>query len=247
MSSLTLSSNPLPELWRNLHSRLRFKFILPRKRAAVLEGVKLDISTLSPLMKNIILTGRYESQERHLAAQALTKQDVVLELGGAIGFIGLYCRKVLGVKHVTSVEANPQTLQLLRRNYALNGLTPDVIHAAAAGENGELDLDIGGEFWENTLTGSSSNTVRVPAMSLASLIQQMPESPTALICDIEGAEQYLDFTHLPASVTKIIIELHPGMIGEEQTAKVQQQFASLGFVLKQSSENTVLLTRSDKR
>ena len=103
----------------------------------------------------------------------------------------------------------------------------------------------------NTPSGTSrvtsSNTVRVPAMSLASLIQQMPESPTALICDIEGAEQYLDFTHLPASVTKIIIELHPGMIGEEQTAKVQQQFASLGFVLKQSSENTVLLTRSDKR
>jgi FkbM family methyltransferase len=242
-----LSSNPLLDLWRNLHSRLRFKFILPRVRTAVLEGVKLDVSALSPLMKNIICTGRYESQERQLAKQALTRNDIVLELGGAIGFIGLYCRKVIGVKHVTSVEANPHTLQLLRRNYALNGLTPSVIHAAAAAENGELDLNIGGEFWENTLTGTSSDTVRVPALSLASLIKQMPETPTALICDIEGAEQYLDFTQLPARVTTIIMELHPGMIGEKQTAMVRQQLESLGFVLEQSSENTVLLTRRERR
>lgn len=244
MSSLALPSNPLLELWRNLHSRLRFKFILPRKREASLEGVRLDISTLSPLMKNIILTGRYESQERQLARQALTKDDVVLELGGAIGFIGLYCRKVIGVKHITSVEANPHTLKLLRRNYELNGLTPSVIHAAAAAEDGELDLSIGGEFWENTLTCTSSSTVRVPSQSLSSLIKQMPAAPTALICDIEGAEQYLDFTQLPASVRKIIMELHPGMIGEEATQRVMDKLASLGFSNVKRHEETWLFARA---
>ena len=243
MSTLTLPSNPLLERWRNLHSRRRFKFILPRKRMAVLEGVRLDISTLSSLMKNIILTGRYESQERRLAAQTLCKDDVVLELGGAIGFIGLYCRRVLGVKHVTSVEANPQTLGLLRRNYELNGLKPDVIHAAAAAHDGELDLNIGGEFWENTLTGTSTNTVRVPAKSLASIIQQMPAAPTVLICDIEGAEQYLDFDQLPASVTKIIIELHPGMIGQGTTDQIVRRFEGLGFRRIAESDGTHCFTR----
>ena len=246
MSSLALPSNPLLELWRNLHSRLRFKFILPRKREASLEGVRLDISTLSPLMKNIILTGRYESQERQLALRSLTKDDIVLELGGAIGFIGLYCRKIIGVKHITSVEANPHTLKLLRRNYELNGLTPSVIHAATAAEDGELDLNIGGEFWENTLTGTSSKTVRVPARSLGSLIQQMPESPTALVCDIEGAEQYLEFTRLPGTVTKIIIELHPGMIGEAATQRVVDKLASLGFRCEAKSEETQLFRRASR-
>ena len=241
MSTLTLPSRPLFERWNRFQSRLRFKYILPRVRMGRLAGIKLDLAGLSPLMKNIILTGRYEAQERKLAAMALKQDDVVLELGGAIGFIGLYCRKVLGVKHVTSVEANPATLRILRRNYQLNGLTPHVIHAAAAGEDGELDLNIGGEFWENTLTGSSTDTVRVPSLSLDSLVRQMPHAPTVLICDIEGAEQYLDFRQLPPSVTRIIIELHPSMIGQDRVDAILRDLAQLGFTDRRTEDGTSLL------
>lgn len=229
MSAIALPSPSLLDSWNRFWTKVRFKFVLPHRRLAKLEGVKLHIASLSPLMKNVILTGRYEFQERRLASMFLSTGDVVLELGGAIGFIGLYCRKVLGVKHVTSVEANPGTLEMLRSNYALNGLKPDVIHAAAASEDGHLELNIGGEFWENTLTGTSDRKVRVPALSLASLIKKMPESPTTLICDIEGAEQYLDFNQLPESVDKIIMELHPGMIGEEATQALLGRLSACGF------------------
>ncbi|CAN5861496.1 FkbM family methyltransferase [soil metagenome] len=229
MSTIALSSNPLLELWRRLRLRIRFKFVLPRVRTGVLEGIKLDISALSPFMKNIILTGRYESQERRLTAHAMTKDDVVLELGGAIGFIGLYCLKVLGVKHVTSVEANPHTLQQLRRNYELNGMKPHVIHAAAAAEDGELDLNIGGEFWENTVTATSGKTLRVPVRSLRSLVQMMHQPPTTLVCDIEGAEVYLNFHELPDCMTKIIIELHPASVGNSAIGEVLAKLAACGF------------------
>ena len=244
MSTLALPSSPLLKLWRDLHSRFRFKFLLPTIRTAKLEGIKLDISTLSPLMKNYILTGRYEVQERRLASKALNKNDVVLELGGAIGFIGLYCRKVLGVKHVTSVEANPSTLEILRRNYERNGLTPHVIHAAAASEDGELDLNIGGEFWENSLvTKHDGKTVTVPALSLGSIIKIMPESPTTLVCDIEGAEQYLDFTQLPTTVKTIIIELHPEIIGQERVDEILTKFDSMEFKISAQEAGTWLLER----
>jgi len=243
MSTLALPSRSPLDHWNHFLSRFRFKFVLPRVRIAKLAGVKLDVAALSPRMKNIILTGRYEYQERRLATKALSKNDVVLELGGAIGFIGLYCRKTLGIKHVTSIEANPSTLKMLRRNYELNGLKPHVIHAAAAGQDGELDLNIGGEFWENTLTGTSAHTVRVPARSLASLVKLMPEEPTALICDIEGAEQYLDFNQLPASVTKIIIELHPDMIGQERVDEILHNLSRLGFHRIMTEDGTSLLQR----
>jgi hypothetical protein len=87
-----------------------------------------------------------EVQERLLAQRHLTRDDVVLELGGAIGFIGLFCRKVIGVRHHLSVEANPGTLEELKRNYALNGLKPNVIQATAAAQDGVLELDVGGVF-----------------------------------------------------------------------------------------------------
>lgn len=229
---------------RDFPARFRFKFILPWFRTAVIDGIKLDISTLSSVMKNNLLHGRYELQERHLAAQALGQDDVVLELGGAIGFIGLFCRKLLVVRHVTSVEANPATLKLLQRNYAFNHLVPNFIHAAAAAEDGEMDLCVEGEFWENTLTETTGHTVRVPTRSLGSLVAAMPHSPTALICDIEGAEQYLDFSQLPLSVTKIIMEVHPTMIGQATVDLTLERLRALGFRERTWLQDVVWLERN---
>lgn len=246
MNTDTLPVNRLAALWQNWRSRLLFKFILPRVQRATLEGVKLDISALSPLMKNNIRTGRYEVQERRLAHCVLTGEDVVLELGAAIGFIGLFCRKVIGVKYHLGVEANPKTLKQLRCNYALNHLEPNVIHAAAAAEDGEITLNIDGEFWENSVVNthpSSSSAITVPARSLQSLVAKMPHPPTTLICDIEGAEQYLDFSQLPPSVDKIIIELHPDLIGRDRVDEILCQLTMLGFQISAETAGTWLLKK----
>jgi FkbM family methyltransferase len=232
-------------LLSHLWSRVLFKFILPRLHYAQIQGIKLDVSGLSSFMKNHIRTGRYEVQERLLAQRCLTKDDVILELGGAIGFIGLFCRQVIGVRTHLSVEANPHTLGWLKRNYALNGLQPLVIHAAAADQDGTLELDAGGEFWENSLVSAKSarQTVTVPARGLRHLIDAMPLPPTALICDIEGAEAYLDFQVLPRSVTKIIIELHPSVSGEATVTRLLNEFTQLGFAASAREGDTWLLTR----
>ncbi|MCX6855274.1 MAG: hypothetical protein NTV80_10245 [Verrucomicrobia bacterium] len=222
-----------PSFIQDFLTRWHFKFTLPAKKRATLHGVKLDISSLSPLMKNHILQDRYEFQERRLVQQCLTKDDVILELGGAIGFIGLFCRKVIGVKH------------LLRRNYALNQIEPQVTHAAASSEDGEISLNIGGEFWENSIVTANDTAMQitVPALSLRSIVKQMLASPTALICDIEGAETHLDFSQLPKTVTRIIIELHPSIVGEASNRQVIDQIHALGFSTKSVEENTRLFVR----
>ena len=83
----------------------------------------------------------------------------------------------------------------------------------------------------------------MPAFSLRSLVAKMPESPTALVCDIEGAEQYIDFTQLPASVSKIIIELHPEMIGQEPVDQILKALAAMGFAETAREAGTWLLTK----
>lgn len=234
-----------PSLIQDFLTRWHFKFTLPAKKRATLHGVHLDISALSPLMKNHILQGRYEFQECRLVQRCIKKEDVVLELGGAIGFIGLFCRKVIGVRHHLTVEPNPNTLAMLQRNYAINHIPPQVVWAAAAAEDGEIELNVSGEFWENSIIAADESACQttVPSLSLSSIVQSMPASPTALICDIEGAETCLDFSQLPKSVTRIIIELHPSIVGEDANQRVIDQLHAVGFKTEGVEENTCLFTR----
>jgi len=232
-------------LWSEFRTRWRFKFTLPRIRTTELAGVQLDVSTLSPVMKNLLLQGRYEVQERWLARRYLQPDDAVLEVGGAIGFIGLFCQSQIGIRQYTTVEANPATVALLRRNYALNGRTPQVWNLALAGEDGEITLNVGNEFWENSVVAGAGagRSVRVPAATLASLVRRLDYAPTALIIDIEGAEQFIDFQQLPASVKKLIIELHPAVIGAATTYRIVTDLVSLGFRMEQEIGGTFFFLR----
>ena len=232
-------------VWDDFRTRWKFKFTLPKIRELTLEGVKLDVSALSPLMKNNLLLGRYEVQERILAQAFLTRDDTVLEVGGAIGFIGLFCQTRLGITRYTTVEANPNTVELLKKNYALNGRTPVVWNLALAAEDGEVTLNIGTEFWENSLvTGAQSGrSVKIPAASLATLVRRLDYAPTALIVDIEGAEQFVDFKQTPASVKKIIMELHPAFIGHAKTYRIVADLVNLGFRVEREEAGTFLFLR----
>ena len=234
------------QLWNDFRTRWKFKFSLPRVQTLTLEGVKLDVSTLSSVMKNNLLLGRYEVQERTLAQQFLTRDDAVLEVGGAIGFIGLFCQTRLGITRYTTVEANPNTVQLLRKNYALNDRTPAVWNLALAAEDGEVSLNIGNEFWENSLVAgaNSGRSVSIPAASLASLVRRLDYAPTALIIDIEGAEQFVDFRQVPPSVKKIIIELHPNFIGYATTYRIITELVNLGFHVEREEGGTFLFLRA---
>jgi FkbM family methyltransferase len=247
-TDLVSGANPFEwfvERWRDFVVRLRFKFVIPRVRCATIEGIKLDVSTLSPLMKNNIVVGRYEVQERKLAQRYLKEDDRVLELGGALGFIGLYCYKHLGIRTYATVEANPKTVELLKHNYALNGVPPRVIHAAAAREDGWLELDVGCDFWSNSVVtrSDSATMVKVPALGLGSILAMLGFSPTALVVDIEGAEALLDYSMLPASVTRIIVELHPAIIGEAEVLRINAELATLGFQLREEEDGTHLFIR----
>lgn len=232
-------------LWHDFSIRWRFKFELPKLKEVTLEGVKLDVSTLSPLMKNNLLEGRYEVQERLLASKCLQPSDRVLEVGGAIGFIGLFCQTRLGIQQYTTVEANPNTAEILKRSYALNGRTPVLWNVALAAQDGKVTLNIGNEFWENSLVagGGSGKSVEVPAHSLSTLVARLGYEPTTLIIDIEGAEKFVDFRQVPASVKKIIIELHPAFIGFPATYQIIGELLQLGFRVEEETGGTYLFLR----
>jgi FkbM family methyltransferase len=236
----------LTSLYQSLRARWRFKVVLPNTTLVFINGIRLDVQDLPSMMKNHIMEGRYEFQERRMVDAQLSVTDRVLELGGAIGYISLHCRCNLGIHYYTSVEPNPNTLAMMERNHKLNHIEARYIHAAAADRDGSMQLDISGDFWCNSLIRSSTggSTITVPTLSLASILKRLDYTPTVLIADIEGAEQYIDFSALPAATRKIIIELHPDVIGQDKVDHIKSRLALLGFNLIYTDAGTSLFTRA---
>ncbi len=235
-------------LWQEFLVRYRFKYVLPRIKEVTLEGLRFDVSTLSPKIRNRLLSGAYEANEKKMCLDFLNSKDSVLEIGGAIGFIGLLCQKIIGIKNYCCVEANPRTYETLKRNYELNGVAPRVWNIALAHADGEVDLEVGSDFWENSIcyqnnTSRGIKTVKVPAGTMQSLLNLAGHKVNALIIDIEGAEQFIDFNRVPEEVNKIIIELHPNVIGQEVTYNIVATLISMGFRVAREENDTFVFLR----
>ncbi|HVK58959.1 MAG TPA: FkbM family methyltransferase [Candidatus Kapabacteria bacterium] len=235
-------------LYQEFQLRYRFKYVLPKIQEITLEGLRFDVSGLSTKIRNRLLSGAYEAHEKKMCFDYLTPDDSVLEIGGAIGFIGLICQKKLGLKKYACFEANPKTYEILKRNYELNGVQPRVWNMALANADGHVDLEIGSDFWENSICYDTTakngvKTVRVPAGTLDTLLGMAGEKVNTLIIDIEGAEQFIDFRRIPEEISKIIIELHPGVMGQELMYNIVATLIGLGFRVAREECDTFVFLR----
>lgn len=211
-------------------------------------GVTLQLDCLPEGMQNVLLSGGYEKAEISILPALVSPSDEVLEIGGAIGFLGLYCRKIIKVKSLTSVEPNPNTLSYLRRNYELNGLSPAVIEAAVAAADGPVSFHTSDMFWADSLvasqTGNGSKTITVQGLTFQSLAQRLDSKFNTLIIDIEGAEQFLPMDSIPDQVKKVLIEIHPEIIGFRSAYHVLETLIRAGFQVHGQHHYSWALIRS---
>jgi FkbM family methyltransferase len=235
--------------WQEFAVRYRFKYVLPHITETTLDGIRLDLSKLSLKVRNRILMGIYEAHEKQMCLEYLNAQDAVLEIGGAIGFVGLVCQKKIGIQQYYTFEANPNTIDILRSNYRLNGLEPAVWNVALGPDHGYLELDVESDFWDNSIVAPSGRkpgrTVKVPGAPLASLLRQIPGPVNVLIIDVEGAEQFLRLDEVPEEVDKLIIELHPQVLGAEKSYDLVAGLIQRGFrVAREENATFALLKRA---
>ncbi len=241
-----LPDPPQDSLWRRFAWHWRFQVILRLVNRVKLRGVILDVSRFPRDIKNVFYEGEYEAIECDFAARYLTAQDRVMEVGGAVGFIGLFCLVNLGIRHYTVIEPNPETAKLLQQNYALNGRTPAFLPFALGDRDGEVILEVGSTFWDNSLLGASQGgrTISVPGRRLTTVLAQLDYQPTALIFDVEGAESLLNFAEIPATVEKVLIELHPKLLRPEVMARILADFENLGFAVIAERNSVYFMARN---
>jgi len=200
------------------------------------DGVKLDLRGLPRSLKNQIVEEYFELHKRSLAARFLGSDDSVLELGSGIGFVALYCQLQLGIGDYVCVEANRHAIRLAERNHAINGVTPRTIHAAISSENGMISLNAYPDF------GITSQK-EVPSRTLASIAAVPDFAPTALIVGLGGAEQFVRWKEVPASVRTVLIDLYPHDSDYPVAYDVIVELMAQGFTVTAEEHGTFALTR----
>lgn len=218
-----------------------------------LNGVRLphDDAIMTPQVAAALKRGNYERPEMQAIPKFLEPDDRVLELGAGIGYISSFVAGVVGVAHVTCVEANPKLAAFIRRAHDLQGLSNTDIRNCVAlpgdkplAPNGRVDFYIREPFWSSSLD-PGRDAVSVTQVEQAYLHDLIAETQaTALIVDIEGGERDLFVGGDLGSVRKIYVELHTRYIRPKGVKTCFDALSAHGFYYDQRvSHGGVVLFR----
>jgi FkbM family methyltransferase len=214
-------------------------------------GIRLALRdpAISPAM-HAFLVGGYEHEVATLAPKWIKGQDSVLELGGAVGFVAMFCLKKLGVRNYAVVEANPRLKPLMQRNFALNDLDLSqvtLINAAVVAEDGPVEFGLNKQYWASTVFDVKHEAERItlPGRSIPTILAELPFRPNVLIMDIEGVETTIDPAVLRAFET-VILEPHPLICGKGRTAAMFAALERAGMrIVDDHAGRTFVLKRTD--
>ncbi|HEU5117382.1 MAG TPA: FkbM family methyltransferase [Isosphaeraceae bacterium] len=193
----------------------------------------LDNPSIATPSKSGLLFGRYENDEVDMMVRHVNPDRPVIELGGSIGVMACLTNRRLSdpTRHVV-VEANPQLVPTLEANRDLNGCKFVVESAALAYGADFVEFSFGPSFVTGGLHASTGQSVQVPAVSLAKLMEKHGFSQASLIMDIEGAEVSLVENEpdlLRTRVEIILMETHERMVGKDRNDAMTATLAELGF------------------
>ena len=218
-----------------------------------LNGVSLphDDAIITPQVAAALKRGNYERPEVLATPKFLEPEDRVLELGAGIGYISSYVAKVIGVEHVTCVEANPMLADYIRRMHEMQGLSNTSVKNCVAVPGGatlepekEVDFYIRDPFWSSSLDAGRDvvSVARIPQEYLSDLIRDA--DATAMIVDIEGGERDIFQGGDLGTVRKIYVELHTRYIRPKGIKACFDALSEQGFYYDQRvSHGGVVLFR----
>jgi FkbM family methyltransferase len=221
-----------------------WKYVLRKligPKVMVMQGLRLLVpSSLPPGVRKALYKETYEDMERKLVGTALASGDRVLEVGSGIGVVALCCARIVGPDNLLCYEANPLMSDLIARNFALNGLTPNLVNRAMTLRGGPVEFFQNGNIVSSGLFKQpKSKAVTVPSDGLNDVIERF--RPTVLVMDIEGAEVELLTYAALSGIAKIIIEVHPRVTGADAVRRLLVHLESNGFVVRAQSPNSEVL------
>lgn len=218
----------------------------PMKSFVKCNGVRFpkDPAIIKGRVRDALRTGEYESQQARLAKRLLSEGDVVMELGGGLGFLSTLMAKSTALKHVHVYEPHETLAPYIAEVHSANGIENVTLHQAALGprkSTAKLHL--------RTHPLASSMSLRADeAASGAQDIEvrnakteMKAVAPTVLICDIQGDEAELIPAMDLSGLNAAMIALHPQWTGADGVTAIFRAMmdAGLSYYARGSSGRTV--------
>jgi FkbM family methyltransferase len=187
----------------------KMAYVLRRLGLHSLDGAPVDIESLGAKMrlypsgnvceKRVLFTPQYfDAIERELLVSRLRDGFTFIDIGANIGAYSLFVAARAGRgARILAVEPQPEIFARLAFNIAQNPFgTVKAVACALADKPGELTLFIDptnrGESSVRILNSSAGTSVKVPAMTLLSLVEgEGYERIDAVKLDVEGAEDLI--------------------------------------------------------
>jgi FkbM family methyltransferase len=201
-------------------------------------GVKVPIGphVTTPVWE-YLRAGGYEALEARVITERLRRDDVVVEVGGGLGFTSALCAQRINPADVHVYEADPSMQRAIEELYHLNGLAPDLHMYALGPSDGTMVLHVTEHFWESSSIQPNAPvkaTVTVPVRSFEREMAGYARRPNFLIIDIEGGE--FDFFREVSltGIDKILCEVHYELLGSEKVRDLEGRFRGKGFIRDES-------------
>ncbi|XKH01361.1 FkbM family methyltransferase [Marinobacter nauticus] len=198
-----------------------------------IHGVEINVKhqNISSELKRFFYNKSYEGEEVAILKKCLSKNDVVMEVGAGIGFLSTFCARYVGDDNVFAYEANPFMIDKIKETYSKNHVTPKLFNCILSNSAGSESFFLEDNFWSSSTIKRSSACIETKVKKLDINDEVRNNSPTLVIIDIEGGEK--DLVPIIATrgsrINKLIIELHPHIIGDAECTKVIQQVIEKGF------------------
>lgn len=203
-----------------LLSQLHAAFVGPHVRAVLIEsgqGRFLARPRDRTVGGRMARTGSYGTEEVERILSLAGPGSRVLIVGSHIGALVVPVSR--GVEHVTAIEANPDTFELLDLNLKLNGCgNVQALHLAAGDRDGEI------EFLQATSNSGGSKRMplvrrrmyfydrpQVTRVRCARLDDVLPGDYDVILMDIEGSEYFAlqGMTRLVSRARHLVAEFLP--------------------------------------
>ena len=183
-----------------------------------------------------IAAGAIETEEVEVAKSFLNESDVLVEFGAGLGIAAARVNRAVRPKKHICFEANPRLNEYAKKIFADNKIGIN-LEMSALGDGEELPFYSFDDYilssFQKPTDRDDFNQIIVPTVSLEQVINQY--RPSAIFCDVEGAElDYLDATDF-GSIKTIILELHPNIYGSEGVLQFHKRMEKHGFIKKQKS------------